>query len=71
MDKQWFLLRVLGVIFASQIVLLGFEMHRCFEAEHPLEECPYVEDTYKETFNVMIATTLALLTGTAISNKDV
>ena len=69
MSKQWFLLRILAVIFLSQIVLLGFEMTRCFSSEHPLEECPYVEETYKETFNVMIATTLALLTGTAISEK--
>ena len=69
MSKQWFLLRILAVIFASQIVLLGVEMIRCFSTEHPLEECPYVEETYKETFNVMIATTLALLTGTAISEK--
>lgn len=69
MDKQWFLLKLLAVIFAAQVTLLGVEMTRCFSSEHPLEECPSVEDTYKETFNVMVATTLALLTGTAISNK--
>jgi len=69
MSKQWFLLRILAVIFASQIVLLGVEMTRCFSSEHPLSECPSVEDTYKETFNVMIATTLALLTGSAISKE--
>ena len=68
-NPQQFLLRLLAVIFASQIVLLSFEMYRCFSTEHPLEECPYVEDTYKETFNVMIATTLALLTGSAIKER--
>ena len=69
MDKQWFLLRLLAVVFAAQIALLGFEMHRCFQSEHPLQECPQVENTYEKTFNVIIATTLALLTGTAISKQ--
>ena len=70
MDKQWFLLKLLAVVFASQIALLGFEMYRCFSSEHPLQECPQVESTYEKTFNVMIATTLALLTGQAISTKE-
>ena len=69
MDKESFLLKLLAVIFAAQIGLLTFEMHRCFESEHPLQECPQVENTYEKTFNVIIATTLALLTGSAISKK--
>ena len=70
MDKQWFLLKLLAVVFAAQITLLGFEMYRCFSSEHPLQECPQVENTYEKTFNVIIATTLALLTGQAISKQD-
>ena len=69
MDKQWFLLKLLAAVFAAQISLLGFEMVRCFNSEHPLQECPKVEATYENTFNVIIATTLALLTGTAISKE--
>ena len=69
MDKESFLLKLLAVVFAAQIALLGFEMVRCFESEHPLQECPQVENTFEKTFNVIIATTLALLTGTAISKN--
>jgi hypothetical protein len=36
-----------------------------------MQECPQVENTFEKTFNVIIATTLALLTGSAISKKDV
>ena len=66
MSKQWFLLKLLALVFASQITLLGFEMFRCFSSEHPLQECPQVENTFEKTFNVMIATTLALLTGSQL-----
>ena len=62
---------MLAVVFGVQMSLLGFEMYRCFSSEHPMQECPHVENTFEKTFNVIIATTLALLTGSAISQKDV
>ena len=70
MDKQAFLLRLLAGVFACQISLLAYEMFRCFQAEHPLAECPQVEQHAEKTFNVMIATTLALLTGSAMSKNS-
>jgi len=69
MDKQTFLLKLLATVFGVQMSLLGFEMYRCFESEHPLEECPQVEQTFEKTFNVIIATTLALLTGASMEKK--
>jgi len=69
MDKQTFLLKLLATVFSVQMCLLGFEMYRCFESEHPLEECPQVEETFEKTFNVIIATTLALLTGASMERK--
>jgi len=71
MDKQKFLLKLLATVFGVQMALLGFEMYRCFSSNHPMQECPQVENTFEKTFNVIIATTLALLTGSAISKKDV
>jgi len=69
MDKQKFLLKLLATIFGVQMSLLGFEMYRCFQSEHPMQECPQVEHTFEKTFNVIIATTLALLTGASIKEK--
>ena len=34
-----------------------------------LEACPEIGDRYTNTFTVMISTTLALLTGSAIAKK--
>ena len=69
MDKQKFLLKLLATVFGVQMSLLGLEMYRCFSSEHPMQECPQVENTFEKTFNVIIATTLALLTGASIKEK--
>ena len=34
-----------------------------------IESCPNIGERYDQTFNVMVATTLALLTGSALSKK--
>ena len=35
-----------------------------------LDSCPKIGDRYEQTFNVMVATVLALMTGSALSNKE-
>ena len=70
MDKQDFLLKLLAGIFVFQAGVFGFGIFYCAR-NGGIEKCPTIGQKYEQTFNVAIATTLALLTGTAISNKDV
>ena len=67
MDKERFLLYVLGGIFASQIGLFTGATIWCLNATGG-QACPDLGDRYEKTFNVMIATTLALLTGASLSS---
>lgn len=69
MEKR-FLLRMLAGIFVFQASLFSAGFVACW-MNGGLKSCPEIGRRYENTFNVMIATTLALLTGTAISNKDV
>ena len=68
MDKQSFLLKLLAGIFAFQACVFGFGIFYCAR-NGGLEACPTIGERYENTFNVMISVTLALLTGSAISNK--
>ena len=68
MDRQNFLLKMLAGIFIVQASVLAWGIGWCAK-NGGLKTCPDVTTTYEQTFNVMIATTLALLTGTAISSK--
>jgi len=67
MDRQAFLLKMLAGIFIAQVVVLGYGITWCAR-NGGLKTCPDVTKTYEQTFNVAIATTLALLTGTALKN---
>jgi len=69
MAKEKFLLYLLGSIFAFQAGLFGVGVYFC-AIRGGLTSCPQIGDRYEQTFNVMIATTLALLTGSAISRKE-
>ena len=69
MAKERFLLWMLGGIFAFQASLFGIGFYFC-STNGGLKNCPDIGDRYESTFNVMIATTLALLTGSALK-KDV
>jgi len=69
MNKQRFLLKLLAGIFGFQACLFGVGFYYCAN-NGGLEPCPKIGDRYEQTFNVMIATTLALLTGSALSNKE-
>lgn len=68
MNKESFLLKLLASIFALQAVTFTVGLLWCGQHKG-LEACPNIGERYEQTFNVMVATTLALLTGTALSNK--
>ena len=68
MDKQRFLLKMLAGIFIFQAAIFAFGIGWCAR-NGGVKTCPDVTKTYEQTFNVMIATTLALLTGSAISKE--
>jgi len=68
MAKEKFLLYMLAGIFTFQAGIFGVGLYYCAN-NGGLKSCPKLGDRYEQTFNVMIATTLALLTGSAISSK--
>ena len=68
MSKERFLLWMLAGIFTFQAGMLSYGVYSCVQAGG-LKACPDIGDRYENTFNVMIATTLALLTGNAIREK--
>ena len=65
-NKEKFLLFLLSGIFIFQAALLAFGLGFCAR-NGGLKNCPSIGDRYETTFNVMIATTLALLTGGAVA----
>ena len=68
MSKERFLLYMLAGIFTFQAGVFGFGTYYCAR-NGGLQACPELGDRYEQTFNVMIATTLALLTGSALKEK--
>jgi hypothetical protein len=65
MNKQKFLLQMLAGIFTFQACLFGAGFYYCAKAGG-LSACPKIGERYENTFNVMVATTLALITGASI-----
>ena len=65
MSKERFLLYMLAGIFAFQAGTFGVGLYYCAN-NGGLESCPELGKRYDSTFNVAIATTLALLTGSAL-----
>ncbi len=70
MAKEKFLLYMLAGIFSFQAIVFGAGLYFCTKSQNVTEICPNIGDRYEQTFNVMVATTLALLTGTALSKKE-
>ena len=68
MSKERFLLYMLAGIFTFQAGMLSFGVYYC-ATKDGFKTCPDIGTTYEQTFNVMIATTLALLTGSALKEK--
>ena len=65
MAKQKFLLYMLAGIFTFQAGLFGIGFYFCAN-NGGLKSCPDIGERYNQTFTVMISTTLALLTGSAL-----
>ena len=63
MESRNFLLRLLGSIFFIQATVFIIALSWCMMNGGP-KSCPNLKESYNDTFNVMIATTLALLTAT-------
>ena len=68
MNRERFLLYLLGGIFGCQVAIFGTGLVYCMNNGGP-KTCPNISQSYEKTFNVMIATTLALLTGASLSNN--
>ena len=68
MSKERFLLFMLAGIFTFQAGMLSYGVYYCGQ-NGGLQSCPELGKRYEQTFNVMIATTLALLTGSALKEK--
>jgi len=68
MKKEKFLLYLLAGIFTFQACLFGVGFYYCAN-NGGLTSCPKIGERYEQTFNLMIATVLALLTGSALTNK--
>ena len=65
MARDKFLLYMLAGIVTFKAGMLGFGVYYCAN-NGGIQECPEIGKRYEQTFNVMIATTLALLTGSAL-----
>ena len=73
MAKERFLLYLLGGIFVFQGTLFTYAFYKCTTIRPEVEIrqiCPDIGDRYEATFNLMVATTLALLTGSAITKGE-
>ncbi len=71
MSKERFLLWMLATIFTYQAGIFSFALYKCstIETEQIAQVCPKLGERYDRTFSVMVATTLALLTGSALTKK--
>ena len=67
MAKERFLLYMLAGIFTFQAGVFSFGLYHCAQ-NGGVQACPEIGKRYEQTFNVMIATTLALLTGSALKD---
>ena len=66
--EKW-LLAILSVVFAMQAGTLLYGMHLCSKVHPDIDVptvCPRLGERFDSTFGTMIATTLALLTGSAV-----
>lgn len=70
MGKEKFLLYMLAGIFTFQATVFGAGLYFCTQSQNVTEVCPKIGERYEQTFNVMIATCLALLTGANIGKND-
>ena len=60
---------MLGGIFTFQAGVFGMGLYYCAN-NGGLDSCPKIGERYEQTFNVMVATVLALMTGSTLSKKE-
>ena len=68
-NREKFLLFLLGTIFAYQAAVFAFGIWTCSRVRPTLsirDVCPEIGKRYESTFSVMIATTLALISGSVV-----
>ena len=72
MSKERFLLWMLAGIFTYQAAIFTFGIYQCAHEktnQTVMQVCPDIGKRYDTTFSLMVATTLALLTGSAIKKE--
>ena len=72
MSKERFLLVMLAGIFVYQASVFSFGLYQCSRVQPTVaikEICPDIGKRYDQTFSLMVATTLALLTGSTLKDK--
>ena len=72
MSKEKFLLYMLAGIFTYQAGIFGYGLYQCTKVSPQVairEICPDIGKRYDQTFSLMVATTLALLTGSQLKEK--
>ena len=60
---------MLAGIFTFQAGVFGMGLYYCAN-NGGLDSCPKIGERYEQTFNVMVATVLALMTGSTLSTKE-
>ena len=75
MRRERFLLYMLAGIFTYQAAVFSFGLWQCSKVQPMVAiktVCPDIGKRYDQTFSLMVATTLALLTGSTMvkSKKD-
>ena len=68
-NRERFLFYLLGGIFIWQATIFSFAVWGCFTGGG-LKACPELGKRYENTVNVMVATTLALLTGSVVKGMQ-
>ena len=66
-SREKFLFRMLGAIFAWQAVIFSYAVVQCFD-DGGKDACPNLGKQFEANTNLMVATTLALLTGSAVTS---
>ena len=68
-QRDKFLLKMLATIFLVQACIFVYGFTQCMQSGG-IKNCPEVGRRYDQTFGVMVATTLALLTGSQLTKTS-
>lgn len=69
-QRDKFLLKMLATIFIFQAGIFVYGLSLCMHVGGGLKSCPEIGRRYDQTFGVMVATTLALLTGAQMTKAS-